>query len=115
PETMWSDETGLPVSIETRSACAARMCFRASSIVVGSPGYTQRAFTNLAVLARPSDFFLSSDPPFGTKREDGTRAPYTAARQATIGRLALHMWSVEMCPLVRGSPDASAEMASIGR
>jgi hypothetical protein len=71
---------------------------------------------NFAALARPRDLFLSSLAPFGTKRDEGTSAPYTAARHATNGRRAHHRWSVEMCPLRTDfSREASAEMATIGK
>jgi len=80
------------------------------------PGYLQRRSTNFAALARPSDFFFSSLPAFGTNRDAGTSAPYTAARQATSGRRAHHKCSVEICPFRTDfSREASAEIATMGR
>ena len=73
--SMSATVTSLPVSIVNRSACASRICRWASAITFGSPGYLQRLVTNLAALARPSDFFFSLLAPLGTNCDAGTSVP----------------------------------------
>jgi len=127
---MSSTVTGLPISTESRSAWASRMCRCASAITFGSPGYLHKRVTNSAAAPRlrPSlaPFFIrSAFSGWGggflrftslTQRSAGTRAAYTAARQATSGRRAHQRCSVEMCPLRTDfSREASLLMASMGR
>ncbi len=115
PASISSAVTVRPVSLANRSTCASRMCLCASLMTVGLPGYLQSRSKNLAALALPRLCFLLSGPFSGTNNDAGTSDPYTAALQATRGRLARQTCKVDMCPFVRGSLDAAFPIEFTGR
>ena len=59
----------------SRSACASKMCRRASAITFSSPGYLHNRSTNLAAFARARLSRFSSGPLAGRNRSAGTSAP----------------------------------------